>query len=59
MPVLAWGGQTFLSNIVPVWQEVADNVEGGEVEQCGHFIAEEKPDFVIQQAQEFFGPLRG
>jgi pimeloyl-ACP methyl ester carboxylesterase len=59
MPVLAWGGQTFLSNIVPAWQEVADNVEGGEVEQCGHFVAEEKPDFVIQQAQEFFGPLRG
>ena len=58
MPVLAWGGQTFLSNIVPVWKEVADNVEGGEVEQCGHFVAEEKPDFVIQKTKQFFGPLR-
>jgi pimeloyl-ACP methyl ester carboxylesterase len=28
------------------------------VERCGHFIAEEKPEFVIQQALEFFAPLR-
>ena len=57
MPVRAWGGQ-FLGNIVPIWQGVADNVEGGQVEECGHFIAEEKPDFVIAQAREFFGPLQ-
>ena len=58
MPVLAWGGQTFLANIVPIWQTVAENVQGGEVKQCGHFIAEEKPEFVIQQALEFFGLLQ-
>lgn len=58
MPVLAWGGETFLGNIVSVWQTVADNVQGGMVERCGHFIAEEKPEFVIQQALEFFAPLR-
>ncbi len=59
MAVLAWGGERFLANIVPFWQTVAENVQGGEVQQCGHFIAEEKPEFVIQQALEFFGPLRG
>ena len=59
MPVLAWGGERRLANIVPLWQTVAENVQGGEVKQCGHFIAEEKPEFVIQQALEFFGPLRG
>ena len=58
MPVLAWGGQTFLANIVPIWQTAAENVQGGEVKQCGHFIAEEKPEFVIQQALEFFGLLQ-
>jgi pimeloyl-ACP methyl ester carboxylesterase len=59
MPVLAWGGEAFLGNgIVPIWQTVAEHVQGGAVQQCGHFIAEEKPEFVIQQAQEFFGPLR-
>jgi pimeloyl-ACP methyl ester carboxylesterase len=58
MPVLAWGGQTFLGNSVSLWQAVAEHVQGGQVEQCGHFIAEEKPEFVIEQALEFFGPLQ-
>jgi pimeloyl-ACP methyl ester carboxylesterase len=58
MPVLAWGGEAFLGNIVPAWQSVAESVQGGEVKQCGHFIAEEKPEFTIQQALEFFGPLQ-
>lgn len=58
MPVLAWGGDTFMADITSIWQTVADNVQGGKVERCGHFIAEEKPEFVIQQATEFFGPLQ-
>ncbi len=58
MPVLAWGGDTFKADITAVWQTVADNVQGGKVERCGHFIAEEKPEFVIQQATEFFASLR-
>jgi pimeloyl-ACP methyl ester carboxylesterase len=58
MPVLAWGGEAFLGNIVPAWQAVAENVQGGVVERCGHFVAEEKPEFVVQQAQAFFTPLR-
>jgi hypothetical protein len=57
--VLAWGGEAFLGgDIVPAWQAVAETVQGGAVKQCGHFIAEEKPEFVIQQAKEFFGPLQ-
>jgi pimeloyl-ACP methyl ester carboxylesterase len=55
MPVLAWGGDRFMADIVSVWQGVAENVQGGSVAECGHFIAEEKPEFVIQQALEFFG----
>jgi pimeloyl-ACP methyl ester carboxylesterase len=27
------------------------------VEECGHFIPEEKPEFVIEKALEFFAPL--
>jgi pimeloyl-ACP methyl ester carboxylesterase len=58
MPVMAWGGEVFLGNIVPAWQAVAEQVQGGVLKQCGHFMAEEKPEFVIQQALEFFGPLQ-
>jgi pimeloyl-ACP methyl ester carboxylesterase len=58
LPILAWGGDALLGNIVPIWQSVADNVAGGEVRHCGHFIAEEKPDFTLQQALDFFGQLQ-
>jgi pimeloyl-ACP methyl ester carboxylesterase len=58
MPVLAWGGEAVLGAVDALWKTVADNVQGGEVKHCGHFIAEEQPEFVVQQALEFFGPLR-
>jgi pimeloyl-ACP methyl ester carboxylesterase len=54
LPIMAWGGEAFSGNIVPIWQNVAENVVGGVVKECGHFIAEEKPDFTIQQMLEFF-----
>jgi len=54
LPVLAWGGEALLGNIVPHWQAVAENVIGGAVAECGHFIPEEKPEFVIEKALEFF-----
>jgi pimeloyl-ACP methyl ester carboxylesterase len=54
MPVRAWGGARFMGDIIPLWQRVAEQVQGGVVERCGHFVAEERPDFVIQQVQEFF-----
>ncbi len=58
IPVLAWGGVALLGNIVPYWQTVAENVTGGAVEECGHFIPEEKPQFVIDAALDFFEPFR-
>jgi pimeloyl-ACP methyl ester carboxylesterase len=47
-----------LGNIALAWQDVANDVQGGEIERCGHFIAEERPEFVIQQGLEFFGSLQ-
>lgn len=58
LPISAWGGEGFLGNIVPSWLAVADNVQGGEVKQCGHFIAEENPDFTIRQTLDFFSQLQ-
>lgn len=56
MPVRAWGSERFMGDITLLWKRVADNVVGGIVERCGHFVAEERPDFVLQQVNEFFGP---
>jgi pimeloyl-ACP methyl ester carboxylesterase len=58
MPVRAWGGERFMGDITTAWKRVAIDVQGGSVELCGHFMAEERPDFVLRQVDEFFGPLR-
>jgi hypothetical protein len=59
MPVRAWGGERFMGDITAAWKPVAVEVQGGSVERCGHFMAEEQPEFVLAQVNEFFGPLRG
>jgi haloacetate dehalogenase len=58
IPVLAYGGSHFLGDLPPHWEPYAENIEGGAVENCGHFIPEEKPDFVVDAALKFFEPLR-
>ena len=58
IPVAAYGGASFLGNVVPFWTPVAENVEGGAVPECGHFIPEEQPGFVIDTALKFFAPLK-
>ena len=57
IPVLAYGGDSFLGDVRHYWESVAYHVEGGTVGQCGHFIPEEKPLFVIDTARRFFAPL--
>jgi pimeloyl-ACP methyl ester carboxylesterase len=57
MPVRAWGGERFMGDVTAAWKRVAADVQGGSVEQCGHFMAEERPDFVLREVNEFFGPL--
>jgi len=59
IPVLAYGGSHFLGDRRSHWERVAEDVDGGEVPACGHFIPEEKPAFVIETATKFFKPLRG
>lgn len=54
-PVRAFGGANFLGDVTPYWREVAENVEGGVVEECGHFVPEEKPEIVVRQIVDFFG----
>ena len=56
IPVRAYGGESFLGDVRRYWQAVAENVEGGVVAHCGHFIPEEQPGFVIDAAREFFAP---
>ena len=62
MPVLALGAEYIpafggISNPTAVlgMQQLAENVQGIIVPNSGHFIAEEQPQFVINQLSNFFG----
>ena len=57
IPVAAYGGASFLGDVRPFWAPYTEQLEGGAVPECGHFIAEEKPQFVIDTALQFFAPL--
>ena len=58
MPVLALGGaESFGRGLecLQSLQRVADDVRGGIVEKCGHWIAEEQPDLLCDELLAFFG----
>lgn len=56
-PLLAlWGARGFVGNSydpVAVWRERAQDVRGQALD-CGHFLAEEKPDETYQALRAFF-----
>jgi pimeloyl-ACP methyl ester carboxylesterase len=37
------------------WRRVASDVRGGVAENCGHWIPEKRPDWVVEQLLAFFG----
>lgn len=55
MPVLALGGQGGVgNNLMVAMESLADNVRGGEIESCGHYVMEEQPEIVASRLLEFF-----
>ncbi len=55
MPVLALGGERgFRDMTVRSMQHLAENVRGGVIERCGHWIPEERPEYLIEQLLTFF-----
>ncbi len=54
MPVLALGGEHSTGMLMlKMMHAVADDVQGGIVAECGHYIPEERPDDLIQQLLTF------
>jgi len=59
MPVLALGGAAFLGDGVrQAMQKVAKDVRGGAIERCGHWIPDERPDYLLDQLLHFFAEER-
>lgn len=56
MPVLAYAGEACLAGITKQCLELAaSDVRGGVIDRCGHWITEERPDFVTDELLAFFG----
>ena len=55
MPVLALGGEyAGRTSALTSMKSLATNVSGGIVPLSGHWIAEERPDFLIKDLTKFF-----
>jgi pimeloyl-ACP methyl ester carboxylesterase len=55
MPILTIGGEAALGNLTTYsFQKVANNVTGITLPNTGHFIPEERPNFLTKQILEFF-----
>ncbi len=44
-------------DILGGFEPYADEMSVEVVQRCGHFVAEEQPDLVIERARELFGPV--
>ena len=54
IPVLTMGGaMTQGPKMLAMIQSVAEDVRGGPIPDCGHWIAEEKPEVLLAQLMEF------
>ena len=55
MPVLALGGAIGVGDHLRVsMQAIATHVEGGQIEDCGHYVMEEQPEAVSKRLLDFF-----
>jgi len=55
IPVLGVNGEYGHPNVAEQMKLVADNVTGAVIKNCGHLIAEEKPEELIEELLRFFG----
>ena len=61
MPVLCYAGALGRGRgelAIESWCRVAEDVRGGILEDCGHWIPEERPQWVVEQLLAFFGEKR-
>jgi pimeloyl-ACP methyl ester carboxylesterase len=53
IPVRAFGGESCLSGLTLMSvKAVAPDAQGGVIERCGHWAAEERPDFVAGMVRD-------
>jgi pimeloyl-ACP methyl ester carboxylesterase len=59
VPMLAWGGRaSFGDHCLNFAKAITDSADGGVIEECGHWVFEEKIDFICQQLASFWEKRR-
>jgi len=59
MPVLALGGKKAGGDtLCKSMGDLAVSVEGGEIDDCGHYVLEEQPEQVATKLLDFFRTLK-
>ncbi|AZF16119.1 MULTISPECIES: alpha/beta fold hydrolase [unclassified Pseudomonas] len=55
IPVLAWGGEvSFGDHCFTSAKHIALSAKGGVIAQCGHWVFEEKPEFISAELHQFW-----
>jgi pimeloyl-ACP methyl ester carboxylesterase len=55
VPMLAWGGRrSFGDHCINSAKAIANSAEGGVIDECGHWVFEEKTDFIVSQLSQFW-----
>jgi pimeloyl-ACP methyl ester carboxylesterase len=58
IPVMAWGGRrSFASHCIDSARSMAPHAEGGVIEECGHWVFEEKTEFIVEQLHLFWAKV--
>lgn len=58
-PIMAWGGQFGVPATFEQMAMVSNNVRGGVIENTGHLLPEEAPEFLAREMRTFFAEYAG
>jgi pimeloyl-ACP methyl ester carboxylesterase len=55
IPVMGWGGRrSFGSHCYDSAKALSDHAAGGVIDECGHWVFEERTDFICKQLEQFW-----
>lgn len=58
IPMMAWGGRlSFAAHCIDSAHALSDRAEGGVIEECGHWVFEEKADFILGECARFWSDV--
>lgn len=58
IPMLAWAGRrSFGEHCIDSARSLSPDARGGVIEDCGHWVFEEQPDFILKECDDFWAQV--